>query len=189
MRTLSLHRGISNRPMAAMGHSRRDRHAQTLAACPLYPESGQRVRHLDMSALCQKRTRAPQQTTLRQQARRLQRFHLHKLETLFVSAWLRWHRPVGVPEVGRYIDGRAIGQRYHRTDTRNRHQTPSHVIVPDDSQQAAMQDTDLFTEHPPDKEQWLEERSRMRLCRQQWLGRRWVGDHRRAMTVACYGEA
>ena len=112
-----------------------------------------------------------------------------KLETLFVSAGLRCHRQVGVPEAGRYIDGRAIGQRYHRTDTRNRHQTPSHVIVPDDSQQAAMQDTDLFTEHPPDKEQWLKERSRMRLCQRQWLGRRRVGDHRRAMTVACYSEA
>src|SRR2546429_7889169 len=60
---------------------------------------------------------------------------------------------LGVPEAGRHIDGGAIGQRYHGTDTRNCHQTPAHVIVPDDGQQAAMQDTDLFTKHPPDNEQ------------------------------------
>src|SRR5262245_8721562 len=72
------------------------------------------------------------------------------------------HRPdrLGVSEAGRYIDGCAIGQRYHGTDTRNRHQTPAHVIVPDDSQQAAMQDSDLFTKHPPDNEQRLD-----RTCR------------------------
>jgi len=33
-------------------------------------------------------------------------------------------------------------QRYHGTDTRNGHQTPAHVIVPDDSQHAAMQDSE-----------------------------------------------
>jgi hypothetical protein len=30
-------------------------------------------------------------------------------------------------------------------------------IVPDDGQQAAMQDTDLFTKHPPDNEQRLDQ--------------------------------
>src|SRR5262245_3232271 len=48
-------------------------------------------------------------------------------------------------------------QRYHGTNTRNRHQTPAHVIVPDDSQHAAMQGSDLFTKHPPDNEQRLDQ--------------------------------
>jgi hypothetical protein len=57
--------------------------------------------------------------------------------------------PPRPPEAGRHIDRDAIGQRYHGTDTGDRHQAPAHFIVPDDDQQAAMQDTDLFTKHPP----------------------------------------
>ena len=34
---------------------------QALGSCPLYPESGQKSRHLDLSALCQERTNALQQ--------------------------------------------------------------------------------------------------------------------------------
>src|ERR1700746_1950677 len=67
------------------------------------------------------------------------------------------HRPdgLGFAEPGWHIDGGAIGQRHHRADTRGRHQAPAYLILPDDSQQAAVQDDDLFTEHPPDDEQRL----------------------------------
>jgi hypothetical protein len=44
----------------------------------------------------------------------------------------------------RHIDGGAIGQRHHWTDTGDRHQAPAHIIVPDDGQQSAMQDADLL---------------------------------------------
>ena len=60
---------------------------------------------------------------------------------------------LGVPEAGWHIDRDAIGQRDHRADTRDRHQAPADIIVPDDSQQAAMQDTELLANYPPDKEQ------------------------------------
>ena len=65
------------------------------------------------------------------------------------------HRPdrLGVPEAGGHVDGRAIGQRHHRADTGDRHQAPAHIIVPDNGQQAAMQDADLLAKHPPDNEQ------------------------------------
>jgi len=35
--------------------------------------------------------------------------------------------------------------------TRDRHQAPAHTIVPDDDQQAAMQDAELLANDPPDK--------------------------------------
>jgi hypothetical protein len=53
------------------------------------------------------------------------------------------------------VDRRSIGQRYHRADTRDRHQTPAHLIVPDKGQQAAMQNSDLLAQHPPDNKQHL----------------------------------
>src|SRR5262249_45221664 len=37
--------------------------------------------------------------------------------------------------------------------TRDRHQAPAHIIVPDDGQQAAMQDAELLANDPPDNEQ------------------------------------
>ena len=54
---------------------------------------------------------------------------------------------------GRHIDGGAIGQRDYRADPGDRHQAPAHLIFPDDCQQAAVQDTDLFAMHTPDNEQ------------------------------------
>src|ERR1700720_2605090 len=67
------------------------------------------------------------------------------------------HRPdgLGFAEPGWHIDGGAIGQRHHGADTRDRHQAPAYLVLPDDGQQAAVQDDDLFTEHPPDDEQRL----------------------------------
>jgi hypothetical protein len=58
-----------------------------------------------------------------------------------------------VPEAGGYIDGGAISQRDYRAEPGDRHQAPAHLIFPDDGQQAAVQDTDLFAKHPPDNEQ------------------------------------
>jgi hypothetical protein len=49
--------------MSALGHSRQTETLPTLAACPLLPESRQVADRLDMSALCQQRTHAPQQMT------------------------------------------------------------------------------------------------------------------------------
>src|SRR5215470_17572616 len=58
-----------------------------------------------------------------------------------------------VPEAGWYIDGDTKGQRDHRPDTWGRHQAAAHIIVPDDNQQAAMQDAELLANYPPDNEQ------------------------------------
>src|SRR5215471_2081265 len=58
-----------------------------------------------------------------------------------------------VPEAGWHIDRDAIGQRDHRPDTRDGHQAAAHIIVPDDGQQAAMQDAELLANDPPDNEQ------------------------------------
>src|SRR5262249_2463446 len=66
---------------------------------------------------------------------------------------------LGVPEAGRYIDGDAIGQRDHRADTRDGHQAPAHIIVPDDGQQVAMQDAELLANYPPDDEQRFHQHS------------------------------
>src|SRR5262249_16852991 len=68
------------------------------------------------------------------------------LATFIVLGWCQSKRRtdrLGVSETGGNIDGDAEGQRDHGTDPRNRHQTPAHVIVPNDGQQAAMQDGNL----------------------------------------------
>src|SRR5262249_28076919 len=62
---------------------------------------------------------------------------------------------LGLPKAGRYIDGDTKGQRDHRSNAWDRHQAPAHVIVPDDGQQAAMQDAELLANDPPDNEQRL----------------------------------
>jgi hypothetical protein len=36
------------------------------------------------------------------------------------------------------------------------HQAPTHVTIPDDSQQPAVQDADLLTKHSSDQEQWFD---------------------------------
>src|SRR5437016_2851241 len=43
----------------------------------------------------------------------------------------------------------------------NNHQTPAHVIVPNDGQQAAMQDGDLFAQHPSDSERRFDQDSQI----------------------------
>jgi SAM-dependent methyltransferase len=52
-------------------------------------------------------------------------------------------------------------QRYHRTDTRGRHQAPAHLIVPNDGQQAAMQDAELLAKCPSDNEQRFDQCSQV----------------------------
>jgi hypothetical protein len=52
--------------------------------------------------------------------------------------------------------GTSIGQRHHRADTGDRHQAPAHLIIPDDGQQATMQNADLLAKRPPDHEQWFD---------------------------------
>ena len=52
-----------------------------------------------------------------------------------------------------HVDGSAIGQRHHRANTRDRHQAPAHLIIPDDGQQATMKNADLLAKRPPDNEQ------------------------------------
>ena len=39
----------------------------------------------------------------------------------------------------------------------NGHQTPAHIIVPDDGQQSAVQDADLLAKYPPDNKQWFDQ--------------------------------
>ena len=58
------------------------------------------------------------------------------------------HRPDGlrVSEACGHVDGSAIGQRHHRANTRDRHQAPAHLIIPDDGQQATMTAADLLAE-------------------------------------------
>src|SRR5215510_13386043 len=51
---------------------------------------------------------------------------------------------LGLAEASGDVDGGAIGQRHHGPDTRGRHQAPAHLILPDNGQQAAMQDDDLL---------------------------------------------
>jgi hypothetical protein len=48
-------------------------------------------------------------------------------------------------------------QRDQRADTRDRHQAPAHIILPDNGQQTAMQDDDLFAKRPPDNEHRLDQ--------------------------------
>jgi len=49
---------------------------------------------------------------------------------------------------------------HHGPDTRGRHEAPTHLILPDDGQQAAMQRDDLLPKDPPDNEQRFDQ------CRQ-----------------------
>src|SRR5262249_40249036 len=62
------------------------------------------------------------------------------------------HRPhrLGLPETGRRIDRDAIGERDNRADTRDRHQAPAHIIVPDDGQQAPRKNAKFLANDRPD---------------------------------------
>jgi hypothetical protein len=68
------------------------------------------------------------------------------LARLILGARQSKHGPdgLGFAEASGHIDGRAIGQRHYGANTGGRHQAPTHVIITDDGQQAAMQDDDLF---------------------------------------------
>ena len=48
-----------------------------------------------------------------------------------------------------------------RASTRDRHQAPAHVVIPDDGQQAAVQDAELLAKHPPDNQQRLDQHSQV----------------------------
>jgi hypothetical protein len=71
-------------------------------------------------------------------------------------------------------DRGAIGQRHHRADPGDRHQAPTHLIVPNDDQQAAVQDAKLLTKHPPDNEQRLDQNSQVGQVINQFLDPRLV---------------
>jgi hypothetical protein len=68
---------------------------------------------------------------------------------------------LGVSEAGWHIDGGALGQRHHRADPGNRHQAPAHLIIPDDGQQAAVEDADLLAKSPPDNEEWFDQKDQI----------------------------
>src|ERR1035441_4795629 len=51
------------------------------------------------------------------------------------------------------VDRGSIGQRHHRANARDRHQSPAHLIVPDDGQQAAVLDDKLLAKYAPDDKQ------------------------------------
>ena len=68
----------------------------------------------------------------------------------------------GVAEARRHIDGDAESQRHHRPNTWDGHQPPAHVIVTGEGQHAAVEDGDLLAQHPPDNEQWFNERNQVR---------------------------
>jgi hypothetical protein len=40
---------------------------------------------------------------------------------------------------------------------RHCHQSPTDFVVPDNRQQAAMQNPDLFAQHPPDNKRWFDQ--------------------------------
>jgi hypothetical protein len=63
---------------------------------------------------------------------------------------------LGVPEASRHVDGSAVGQRHHRSDTRDCHHSPTNIIIPDDGQQATMKNADLLAKRLPDNEQRLD---------------------------------
>jgi len=42
------------------------------------------------------------------------------------------------------------------SDTRDRHQSPTNIIIPDDGQQATMKNADLLAKRLPDNEQRLD---------------------------------
>ena len=85
------------------------------------------------------------------------------LARLILGARQSKHGPdcLGFTEPSGYVDGGAIGQRHHRADTGGRHQAPAHLIVPDDGQQAAMQDDELLAKHPPDDKQRFDQHSQV----------------------------
>ena len=60
---------------------------------------------------------------------------------------------LGFAEPSRHVDSGAIGQCHHWTDARGRYQATAHFIVPNDGQQAAMQDDELLAKRPPDDQQ------------------------------------
>ena len=68
------------------------------------------------------------------------------LARLMLGARQPKHRPdgLGFAEASRNVDGGAIGQRHHGANAGGRHQAPAHLVIPDNGQQTAMQDDDLF---------------------------------------------
>ena len=55
------------------------------------------------------------------------------------------------------LDRGAIGQRNDGADIGDCREAPTHVVVADDGQQAAMQDAELLAKHPADNKQWFDQ--------------------------------
>lgn len=72
-------------------------------------------------------------------------------------------------EARRHIKGGPQGQRHNRPDPGHRHQTPAHVIVADDDQQAAVQHGGLFAQHAPDHEQRFDQDGQIGMALNQFL--------------------
>jgi hypothetical protein len=64
-----------------------------------------------------------------------------------------------------HVDSGAIGQRYHKTDPRYCYETAADLIIANNRQQTAMQDADLFAQHPSDSEQRLNQVGQGAGCR------------------------
>ena len=60
------------------------------------------------------------------------------------------------------LDRGAIGQRNDGADTGDCHEAPTHVVVADDGQQAAMEDAELLAKHPADNKQWFDQYCQVR---------------------------
>ena len=60
-------------------------------------------------------------------------------------------------EASGYVDGWRDRSAHHGADAGGRHRASAHFVVPDDGQQATMQDDDLFAECPPDNEQGFDQ--------------------------------
>ena len=87
------------------------------------------------------------------------RYLLVDLARLVLSAGQSKHRPnrLGLSEADGHVNCGPIGQRHSRADTGDRHQTPAHIIVSDDGQQAAVQYAKLRAKDLPDNEQRLDQ--------------------------------
>jgi hypothetical protein len=64
------------------------------------------------------------------------------------------------------------GSRFSSDAAPGPFQAPAHIIVPDDGQQAAMQDAGLFAKHPPDNKQRLDQQGHIGKVRDELLDAR-----------------
>src|SRR5207342_619553 len=86
------------------------------------------------------------------------------LARLILGARQPKHRPdgLGFAEASRNVDGSPIGQRHYGANAGGRHQALAHLVIPDDGQQAAMQDDDLFSYYPSNNEHRFDQNGQVR---------------------------